>query len=102
MVQWLRISLQCRGHLCEPWARKIPQATEQLIHVPQLLSLCSGAPEPQPPAPGRLEPELCYQRSHHSEKPSPATREQPLLPATRETRLAAMKTQSSQKISKYF
>ena len=29
---------QCRGHGFDPWSRKIPPATEQLSHVPQLLS----------------------------------------------------------------
>ena len=37
----------CRRHGFNPWARKIPQATERLSPcAPQLLSLCSGAQEP--------------------------------------------------------
>ena len=36
---------QFRRHRFNPWSRKIPHATDQLTHVPQLLSLCSGARE---------------------------------------------------------
>ena len=30
VVQWLRITRQCRGHGFEPWSGKIPHAAEQL------------------------------------------------------------------------
>ena len=59
------------------------------------------APESRAQSPGGLEPVLCKKRSRHPEMPLPATREQPLLPAARETQLAAVTTQSSQKVSKY-
>ena len=37
---------QCRKHKFDPWSGKIPHASEQVSHVPQLPSLCSGAQEP--------------------------------------------------------
>ena len=38
---------QCRRHGFDSWSRKIPRATEQLIHGSQLPSLCSRARELQ-------------------------------------------------------
>ena len=39
---------QCRGNRFDPWLRKMPHVTEQVLwHVPQLLSLCSRAREPE-------------------------------------------------------
>ena len=42
VVQWLRISCQCRGHRFGPWSGKIPHAMEQL-------SLCATATEARAP-----------------------------------------------------
>ena len=60
--------------------------------APQLLSLCSRAPELLTTeltchdygTLRALEPEFCNKRSHHNEKPYTTTREKPLLAATRE------------------
>ena len=60
---------QCKGHGFDPCSGKIPHAMEQLCdRVPQLVSLCSRAREPQPLSPRTLEPEVCNKRSHCSEK----------------------------------
>ena len=72
--------------------------------VPQLLSLRSGACEPQllsqraatAEAP-RLGPVLRNRRSHHNERPTHRDEEWPPLAATRESPCAAVKTQRSQK-----
>ena len=64
---------------------------------PRLLSLRSGAREPQLLKPARLEPVLHNRRGHSSEKPAHHREEWPLLPATGGRLLAAMKTQHSQK-----
>ena len=45
----------------------MPQSNK--AHVPQLLSLCSRAREPQLLKPAHLEPVLCNKRSHRNEKP---------------------------------
>ena len=52
-------------------------------HVPQLLSLCSRAQEPQLLKPAHLEPVL-HKRSHSNEKPAATTAEEPPLATTRE------------------
>ena len=46
----------------------VPGSNE--AHVPQLLSLCSRAREPQLLKPTRLEPVLRNKRSHRNEKPA--------------------------------
>ena len=97
VVQWLRISCQCRGHRFEPWSRKIPHAVEQLSHTPQLLSLRSRARKPQLRKPVSLQPMLCNKRSHSNEKPAHHKEEYPPLTTTRESPHAARKTQCSQK-----
>ena len=51
-VQWVRISLQCRGHGLDPWSGKIPQAEEQLstcattteAHAPRACALQQEEP----------------------------------------------------------
>ena len=42
---WLRdsVRLQCRRHGLDPWSGRIPHASDNWPHVPQLLSLCSRA-----------------------------------------------------------
>ena len=65
MIQWLRITLQCRGHRFNPWSGKIPHAKGQL-------SLWAATPEPTCSSYWSLrsrEPMLCRKRSHHNEKP---------------------------------
>ena len=49
---------------------------------------------PQPLKPGHLEPMLCNRRRHRKESPCTATRERPLLPATKAR--THQQTQSSQ------
>ena len=75
---WLKgkeSSCQCRRPRFDLWSGMIPHAAEQLSPEPQLLSLCSGAREPQLPSlhnywsPCTLEPALHNKRSHHNEKP---------------------------------
>ena len=66
-------------------------------HVPQLLSLCSRALEPQLLKPARLEPVLRNKRSHCNEKPAHRNKEWPLLAATRGGQRTTTKTQRSQK-----
>ena len=46
---------------------KMPRSNE--AHVPQLLSLCSRASEPQLLSPGAIEPVLCNKKNHSHEKP---------------------------------
>ena len=53
-------------------------------HAPQLLSLHSGACEPQLLKLTRLEPVLRNRRSHRNEKPAHRKEEWPLLATTRE------------------
>ena len=49
-----------------PGRSHMPQSNQ--ARAPQLLSLRSRAREPQLLKPARLEPVLCYKRSHHNEK----------------------------------
>ena len=65
--------------------------------APQLLSLRSGAREPQLLKPMSLEPVLRYKRSHRRENPVHRSEEGPPLAATGESPRAATKTQRSQK-----
>jgi len=58
---------ECGGRGFDPWSRKISLAVEQL-------SPCAPATEPV-----RLEPVLCNERSHRSEKPVPSN-EDPVQP----------------------
>ena len=71
MVQWLRTTLQCRGHRFSPWSRKIPHAAGQP-------SPCATTTEAR-----ALEPEICRKRRCCSEKPVHHCRVAPLA-ATRE------------------
>ena len=64
---------------------------------PRLLGLRSGAREPQLLKPARLEPVLCSERGHHSERPAHRDEEWPPLAATRESPRTETKTQHSQK-----
>ena len=57
-----------------PWSDK--------ARAPQLLSLRSGACEPQLLKPARLEPMLCNGRSHHNERPAHRRQECPPLATT--------------------
>ena len=69
--------------------------------VPQLLSLCSGAREPQLLRPARLEPVLRNGRGHRSGRPAQLSEEWPPLSAARESPRTATRTQRSQKINKH-
>ena len=69
---------QCRGHGFSLWFGKIPRATEQPSHVPQVLSWCSRAGELQLPSPWAtsteaftLEPVPHSRGSHCNKKPQP-------------------------------
>ena len=80
-----------------PWSGKILHAAEQL-------SPCSKITEPTVQSlwaenvkPLRREPMLCNKRSYRKEKPMCCNGAQPLLPATRESPRAAIKTQHNQK-----
>ena len=55
------------GSIPGPGRSHMPQSNK--AHVPQLLSLCSRAREPQLLKPAHLEPVLCNKRSHRNEKP---------------------------------
>ena len=55
--KWLRSTCQCRGHGFNPWSGKIPHTAEQL-------SSCATAAKPV-----CINPMLCNQRNHCSEKP---------------------------------
>ena len=65
--------------------------------APRLLSLCSGACEPQLLKLTRLEPMLRNRRGHRNERPMHCSEEWPLLATTRESPSAATKTQCSQR-----
>ena len=65
--------------------------------APQLLSLRSGAPEPQLLKPIHPDPVLHNMRSHGNERPARRDEEWPPLAAARESPHAATKTQRSQK-----
>ena len=54
---------QCRGHGSDPWSRKVPLVQSHQVSEPQLLSHA-------------LEPVSRNERSHHNEKPMPATKTQ--------------------------
>ena len=81
------LTCQCRRHGFKPWSRKIPQAKEQL-------SPCTTTVEPVLWSPGATttEPTCCNHWGlsaiepvlHSKRGPSTATREWPLLSATRE------------------
>ena len=69
-------SCQRRKHGFNPWSGRIPRAKEQPSPVTTTIHLCSRAGEPQlrgPRAtrlkPAYLEPMLCNERNHCSEKP---------------------------------
>ena len=47
VAQWLRICLPMQGTRVQPWFRKIPHAAEQQTCVPQVLSVCFRACEPE-------------------------------------------------------
>ena len=71
VVQWLRICLPMqgtRGSSPDPGRSHMLQSNE--ARAPQLLSLRSGAHEPQPLKLARLEPVLRSKRSHCNEKPA--------------------------------
>ena len=55
----------------DPWSRKITHAAGQQSPAPQVLSLCSGARDPQvlSPEPRLLKPECPRARALHQEKP---------------------------------
>ena len=81
-----------------PGRSHMPRSNE--AHVPQLLSLSSGAAShnywarvPQLLKHAHLEPMLLNKRSHHNEKPTHRKEEQPLLAATRESPHTATKIQ---------
>ena len=89
VVQWLRIRLPMQGTRARALVQEDPtglRATKPVrhnywacalepvshnywTHVPQLLSLHSGACEPQLLKPAWLEPVLCNKGSHCNEKP---------------------------------
>ena len=81
---WLRgkeSACQFSGHEFYPWSRKIPYTAEQLISCPETTEpvLQSPGNTTTKPTAELLKPVLRSKRS-----PSAATREQPLLAATRE------------------
>ena len=85
------ISCQCRRQRFDHLSRKIAQTAEQLSPGITTLSPPSTAYEPQLLKPMCPEPVLCNKSTHPSE--------QPLLLATRECPLTAMKTQGKKKIT---
>ena len=105
VAQWLRIRLPMQGtqvralvredltcrRATKPvrhnyWAYVLePVSHNYWAHVPQLLKVT------------HLEPMFRNKRSHCNEKPAHLNKEQPPLPATRESPYAATKTQRSQK-----
>ena len=69
MAQWLRIRLPMQGTRVQALAWEDPACCGATKPVPQLLSLCSRAREPQLLKPAHLEPMLCNKRSHRNEMP---------------------------------
>ena len=59
---------QYTGSILTPEGSHMPRSNS--AHVPLLLSLCSGAREPQVLSPHDLDPVLCNKRSHHMETPT--------------------------------
>ena len=62
VVQWIRISCQCRGHRLDPQSKKIPHAVEQpsprsRAHRPQPRSLSATTTEACVPRAGALQQE---------------------------------------------
>ena len=62
-----------------------------MLHVDQL------SPSTSVTKPACLEPMLCHKSSHRNEEPIHRKKEELLLTSTRESPLAAMKTQHNQK-----
>ena len=71
MAQWLRIRLPMQGDTgWSPGLGGSHMPRSNGARAPQLLSLCSGAREPQLLKPARLEPVLGNKRGHRGEKPA--------------------------------
>ena len=73
LLWWLsgkESACQRRRRGFNPWSGKIPHAAEQQSRGSQLLSLCSGAREPQLLSPYTQSLVLCNKRSHCSGKPA--------------------------------
>ena len=93
VAQWLGIRLPMQGTRVRALVREDPTCCgatgpashNYWAHVPQLLK------------PACLEPVLCNERGHHSEKPIHHDEEWPQLAATREGPRTPTKTQCSQK-----
>ena len=85
---------QCRSHGFDPWSRKTPMLQSSQACMPQLLSLCFRAREPQllsPQVPRLLKPACSRACAHQQEKPpkredhTPRLESSPRLPQLEES-----------------
>ena len=91
---------QCRERGFGPWSGRIPHAAERLGPCARLLSLRSGAREPQLLRPVCREPVLRGGGGHRSEGPAHCSKEWPPFATTGESPCAAARTQHGQKENK--
>ena len=96
MVQWLRITCQCRGHGFDPSPGTCHKLRSNKACVPQLVRPHSRACKLQLLRPAYLEAMLHNKRNHPNERSMHCNKEQLLLTETRKSLHVATETKAQQ------